>query len=234
MDLFYLPNISQPIIHLPEEESKHCIRVLRMKTGDAFLVTDGKGNSATATITNNHPKKCEIQLSKQQFSQAPSPTLHMAVAPTKNNERLEWFLEKAVEMGISEFTPLECENSERTKINYERLQRVAIAAMKQSQKMWLPVIHQISTLPAFIKQNHQAQKFIAHCNPSFERSSIKQALQPGEPVVIMIGPEGDFTSIEIEDSLKNTCLSISLGTSRLRTETAALAACNCFHILNNW
>jgi 16S rRNA (uracil1498-N3)-methyltransferase len=236
VQLFYTPDISGDFFTFSEEESKHAVRVLRLQIQDTVHLTDGKGTLYTAEITEDHPKRCTVHITsrlpaygKRNFH------LHLAMAPTKSMERTEWFLEKAVELGLDEFTPLVCEHSERTSIKTDRLHKVVIAALKQSIKAYEPVLQESLAFKKFILANKEipGQKFIAHCNRAEgEPASLKASYRSGSDVTILIGPEGDFSEGEVNFALQNGYLAINLGKSRLRTETAALAACHTIHLLN--
>lgn len=229
MQIFYAPDIASNTYTLPEEESKHCIRVLRLNTGDEITLIDGKGNLFTASISNPNPKRCEVIVTdvKTEFGKR-NFYLHIAIAPTKNIERLEWFLEKATEIGVDEITPILCDRSERKVINNDRLEKIIVSAVKQSIKAYVPKLNEMISLKQFLNQSIDGQKFIAHCN-SWDLPPLKDNLQPNSKVTILIGPEGDFTYNEVEQCLSNGYKEISLGTSRLRTETAGIVAC---HIAN--
>jgi 16S rRNA (uracil1498-N3)-methyltransferase len=219
-----------------EEESKHAIRVLRLQKSEIVQLVDGKGNLFTAEITDDHPKRCIVQVKSvvKEFGKR-GFHLHMAVAPTKSMDRTEWFLEKATEVGLEAFTPLSCEHSERTMIKTDRLHKITISAIKQSIKAYEPVINESVSFPVFIQKSAKwpGQKFIAHCNHSFpEPKLLKDSYHRGSDVVILIGPEGDFSEQEINLAIQNGFQTISLGKSRLRTETAAFAACHTIHLLN--
>lgn len=241
MHLFYTPDITLPEYILNEEESKHCVRVLRLTVGDKLVLVDGKGGWYEAEIVLDHPKKCEVKIVREQQSVGKrSCSLHMAVAPTKNMDRLEWFTEKATEIGLGELFLINCQHSERGIVKTERLEKIMVSAMKQSLKAYLPKLHPLSDFPDFISSQHhfKGQKFIAHCYPSLSSKKagklhLKQRYQSQEDVLILIGPEGDFSVEEIKLALENGFEEISLGTSRLRTETAALAACLTIDILNS-
>ncbi len=227
MYLFYTPyqENSSPGIFLNEEESKHCVKVLRLQAGDKINLIDGRGGFYDAEILSPHPKKTEIKIlnSKLGFGKR-SHYLHIAIAPTKNIERTEWFLEKATEIGIDEITPLICERSERKEIKLDRLNKVIEAAMKQSIKAYHPRLNDVVKLKDFLSADFTGQKFIAHCIPS-EKTVLKNVLKLYNSYLVLIGPEGDFNPAEVDMAIKEGFLPISLGESRLRTETAALAAC---------
>ncbi len=229
--LFYAPDIATVPI-LPEDESQHCIRVLRLKEGDNITITDGKGFFYTATLENTHPKHCSVKITESLPQKSIwDYTIHIAVAPTKNMDRMEWFVEKATEIGINTITCLRCRHSERKEIKLQRLNKIAISAMKQSQKAILPQINEIIDFNQFISQDFNGYKMIAHCAEN-SRQLIKDIYKPGANALFLIGPEGDFSHEEINAALSAGFSPVSLGKSRLRTETAALAACHTIHILN--
>lgn len=231
MQIFYAPDIRiNP--ELPEEEAGHCVRVLRLSEGDEILVADGKGEFHQAVIRRAHPKHCEVEILK---SWSPAPLwpayLHIAVAPTKNMDRMEWFAEKATEIGIDAITFLCCQFSERREIKTARIEKILVSAMKQSQKARLPQLGEMTPFKTFVRQPFEGRKFIAHCEDGGKRS-LKSLLGPGENALILIGPEGDFSPEEIQMALDNGFEPISLGDSRLRTETAALVACMTARLAN--
>ena len=232
MYLFYVPDLNLQNCFLNEEESRHCIKVLRLQKEDAIEVIDGKGNFYHAKITDPDAKKTRFAIlqNQQEFGKR-NHYLHFAIAPTKNIERLEWFVEKATEIGIDEITPILCQRSERKNINHERLNKVITSAVKQSLKAYHPKLNPLINLPALINAPTEAQKWIAHCMDT-EKVSIKEALLPQQKYLILIGPEGDFSSQEAELALQNQFQAITLGNSRLRTETAALEACFEANFLN--
>ena len=216
-------------MQLPEEEAGHCIRVLRMKEGDSIRLTDGKGCFYDAVISAVSGKRCMVHIErKEQQEQLWNGYLHIAMAPTKLMDRNEWFVEKAVEIGVDEITFLKTDHSERDVIKMERIEKIAVSAMKQSQKATLPVLNGMTQLRSFIEQGFDGDKYIAHCEPG-SKVLLQDALTPGHNSLVLIGPEGDFSPAEIEMALKAGFKPISLGPSRLRTETAALVA---VHIMN--
>lgn len=232
MYLFYAPNLDESNCFLNEEESRHCAKVLRLEKGEKVEVIDGKGNFYHVEITDPNPKKTLFNIITQQKEyDKRNHHLHIAVAPTKNIERLEWFIEKATEIGIDEITPILCQHSERKIINHERLNKVITSAMKQSLKAYHPQLNQLVPFSKLITEQTNAQKFIAHCADG-EKVSIKEALLPQQKYLILIGPEGDFSPQEIDLALQNGFEAITLGSSRLRTETAALEACFEVNFLN--
>lgn len=231
MQIFYTPDIALRA-ELPEEEAGHCIRVLRLTEGDEILLTDGKGMFYKAAISRAHAKHCEVSILDSWKQPALWDfTLHIAVAPTKNMDRMEWFAEKATEIGIDAITCLSCRFSERKEVKPARLEKILVSAMKQSQKATLPTLSGMTDFRTFVKQPFDGRKFIAHCEEG-EKKLLKQLYRPGENALVLIGPEGDFSPEEIELALANGFEPISLGESRLRTETAALVACHTLHVLN--
>ena len=228
MQLFYAPDITPPLHTLSEEESKHCVRVLRLGRGDTLHITDGRGNLFCCQITDDNPKRCVVRVTTTQTQWEPLPyRLVMAVAPTKNADRFEWFLEKATEVGVSAIVPLETEHSERRVFKPERGEKVVTAALKQSLKAYRPVLHPLTPFREAVLSAPEGRKFIAHCAPAQSpagKAYLARALRPGETATVFIGPEGDFSPGEIAFALANGFEEITLGRQRLRTETAALAA----------
>lgn len=223
MHVFYTPDI-QTHPELPEEEAQHCIRVLRLNAGDEITLTDGKGNFYRAEITAATNKRCLVKVIET-IPQDPlwQGHLHIAMAPTKNMDRNEWFAEKATEVGIDELTFLNCRFSERRVIKTERIEKILISAIKQSLKARLPKLNEMVDFDKFIAQDFSGQKFIAHCYEG-EKPLLKEVAKPGEDTLILIGPEGDFSEEEVAKAISKGFKPISLGKSRLRTETAALVA----------
>jgi len=228
MQLFYLENHKDEII-LSAEESKHATKVLRKKEGDILNFTDGKGAFYKAEIIVADSRKCRLKVvSTEQKEKQHNYHLHIAIAPTKNMDRFEWFLEKATEIGIDEITPIICTHSERKKIKTERCNRILLSAMKQSLKFHLPKLNEAISLNDFIKQDYLGTKYIAHCEDG-EKKELK-TVNKTEKTIILIGPEGDFSPKEIELALQNQFKAVSLGTSRLRTETAGIIAAHSINI----
>ena len=220
MQLFYLENPKNEII-LSAEESKHATKVLRKKEGDILNFTDGKGGFYKAKITIADTRKSRLQVvSTEQKEKQHNYHLHIAIAPTKNMDRFEWFLEKATEIGIDEITPIICSRSERKVIKTERGNRILLSAMKQSLKFHLPKLNEAITLKEFLTQDFEGNKYIAHCQQG--KKIELRAEEKVKQTTVLIGPEGDFSASEIEIALQNQFKSVSLGTSRLRTETAGL------------
>jgi len=233
MQIFYAPDITGDDYTLDENESKHIIRVLRMTKGTGVRLIDGKGNLYEGIIDNPDQKKCSITITgiikdfeKRNYS------LHIAISPLKNPERFEWFIEKSVEIGIDEITPLICMNTEKPGIKTERVNNIIISAMKQSLKTTRPVLNEPCSFSDFTARPVTGALLIAHCNESFERRKISDACLKNENVTILIGPEGDFSKEEIEKAIELKYLSVHLGTSRLRTETAGIAACHSIYFIN--
>ncbi len=230
MEVFFDPAFEGNGI-LNEAESKHCINVLRHKMGDTITVCNGKGQYYSCEIVNAHPKKCELKLIETKHFDKQNYRLHLAVAPTKSVDRFEWLIEKAMELGVDEITPLLCHHSERKKIRTDRIERVVIAAMKQSLKAYLPKINELTPFDKFIVSVQGANGFIAHCYDS-AKQPLKQAYTQGDNCVLCIGPEGDFSEKEVELAIKANFQAVSLGNSRLRTETAGVIACHTIHLIN--
>ena len=233
MYLFYCPDIETRQT-LSEEESAHCVRVLRYSLGDEILITDGRGTTYTARITNPHPKHCDFEiLSSEKQEPHHRFHLHIAIAPTKNIERLEWMIEKCTEIGVDEITPLLCRFSERKALRTDRLEKIILSAAKQSLTPHLPVLHELTPYDAFIQAQSQntCQKFIAHCYKEDKRV-LKDEIEKGRDVLVLIGPEGDFSEQEVRDALAAGFIPVSLGNSRLRTETAGVVACHTAILIN--
>lgn len=234
MQLYFIAPIAVPVpcqINLDSEESFHCIKVLRMKVGETIHLTDGIGNLYEGQILAQDTKSCPVMLTsvKPDFGKRPF-RLHLAVAPTKNMARFEWFLEKATEIGIDEITPLICEHSERVQIRIDRLQKIILSAAKQSLKTYLPVLHEAIKFDDFIKLDHHASRFVAYVE-EHQPINLKVAYQQGD-CTVLIGPEGDFSRKEMDLATKSGFNPVSLGPSRLRTETAAIVACHTINIAN--
>jgi len=231
MQLFFTPDIKSNVYQLNEQESKHCIRVLRLKNGDGIFLTDGRGNLFETRLIEDGIKKCVVEIidKKIEFGKR-NYKVHLAVAPTKNINRYEWFLEKAVEIGVDEISPLICEHSERRIVKTERLEKIIVSALKQSLKAYLPKINEAKPFNEFIKVNRDCEKYITFCegNPKL----LKDVYNKGKDVLIMIGPEGDFSKAEVEMAESKGFIPVSLGKSRLRTETAAIVSCHTIELLN--
>lgn len=234
MQLFYAPDITLPLHTLGEEESKHCVRVLRLGEGDRLHLTDGRGNLHLCEVVDAHPKRCTVRIisTEQEFEKMPY-RLVMAVAPTKNIERFEWFLEKATEVGVSEFIPLETAHSERRTIKFEREQKVITSAVKQSLKAYHPTLHEMIEFGKVLAMPFEGRKFIAHCGETVKgKTYLAKTLAAGEDAMILIGPEGDFSPEEVAAAVECGFEEITLGHQRLRTETAAVVAVTMVAVVN--
>lgn len=234
MQLFYNSEIKSgdTTFTFDKEESKHIIKVLRKQEGHKIHITNGLGYLFVSEITLGLEKKCEVKITEEQFFEPSKFYTHIAVAPTKMHDRMEWFLEKASEIGIHEITPIICDHSERKLYKIDRAEKIIQSAMKQSNQYYLPKINEAISLSAFIKQNIDGQKFIAHCEET-EKKSFASTIEKDKPVTILIGPEGDFSIKEIKLALENNFIPVTLGNTRLRTETAALVACHTIVIQNS-
>jgi len=231
MSLFYVPTLSSGYV-LPEEESQHAVKVLRLQVGEEITLIDGAGGFYKAKITNPHPKHCSFEITETILEYGKRDyRLHIAIAPTKNIERLEWFIEKATEIGIDEITPIICRFSERKVIKAERLEKIVVSAAKQSLKAYLPILNPLCSFDELLKNHHASQKFIAHCYDDDKRL-LQNEIQTSKDVLILIGPEGDFSKEEVQKSLSAGFIPVSLGNSRLRTETAGVVACHTVSLLN--
>ena len=226
MQLFYAPDVTLPLYTLNDEESKHCVRVLRLHQGDTLHLTDGRGSLHRCEIVEAHQHHCTVKIVETQSEYGRRPySLTMAVAPTKNIDRYEWFLEKATEVGVDRIVPIECDHSERRTIKHEREERVITSAVKQSIKAYHPTLDEMTDVKKLISAPFEGRKFIAHCDSSFKkRDYLPSIIKKSENILILIGPEGDFSPEEIKFALENGFEAISLGNQRLRTETAAVAA----------
>lgn len=232
MNIFYTPDISGSSYTLNEEESKHCVRVLRMAEGEEVCLVDGVGGFYIATIADANPKRCRVEVVEKKENYGKRPYyLHIAIGPTKLNDRYEWFLEKVTEIGIDEITPVESFHSERRMVKKERSEKVVTSAVKQSVKAYHPVVNDITSFKELVNRPFDGVKLIAHCNPS-EKVLLKNAFAPSENVLILIGPEGDFSIDEVELAKQKGFVEISLGESRLRTETAGVVACHTVSLMN--
>lgn len=234
MQLFYNPSLDNSFkqFFFSTEESKHIVKVLRKKEGDLLHITNGRGILFEAEILVADLRKCKAQIVSEKKSVPKRYCLHMAVAPTKMNERFEWFLEKATEIGVDEITPVICHRSERKVLKMERMERVLQSAMKQSLQTNLPRLNQPITFTKFIQEHIQGLKFIAHCDEG-EKMELKRRVAADKDVTILIGPEGDFSKEEIQMAMDNGFVPVSMGNNRLRTETAAIVACTTVAIINN-
>ncbi|MDG5491540.1 16S rRNA (uracil(1498)-N(3))-methyltransferase [Psychroserpens sp. SPM9] len=233
MQLFYNQDLTEQDseIQFSKEESKHIAKVLRKSVGDVLHITNGKGWLFTAEITIADIKNCMAQITSATLQPKRNYRLHLAVAPTKMNDRYEWFLEKATEIGIDSITPIFCDNSERRVIKADRYEKILQAAMKQSLHCYLPELHEAISFKTYMNQEFNGQTFIAHCEET-DKKSLKQELKANEAVTILIGPEGDFSPKEINQAIEKQFIPVTLGNTRLRTETAAIVACHSVSYIN--
>jgi len=233
MQIFYAPDITGENYTLDENESKHIIRVLRMTKGTRVRLIDGTGNLYEGIINNPDQKKCTVSINGiiKDFEKK-NYRLHIAISPLKNTERFEWFTEKSVEIGVDEITPIICRNTEKQSIKTERVNNLIISAMKQSLKATKTVLNSSCSFNDLINTDFKGIKMIAHCNDSFERKNIAEVYSKNENALILIGPEGDFSEVEIKAAVKTGFIAVHLGQSRLRTETAGIAACHSIYFIN--
>lgn len=241
---FYVPGAAS-VNELPEEEAQHAVRVLRMEMGDEMMLMDGEGMFYRAVVTEATKKRCFYRIEETLPQERQwQPHLHLAMAPTKNMDRTEWFAEKATEIGFDELTFLKCHWSERTVIKTERIEKILVSAMKQSHKAWKPVLNEMTDFKAFLQEMEERekaggkpmQKFICHCYEEEdlgEKVALKDAVRGGEDVLVLVGPEGDFSIDEVKMAVAKGFQSVSLGKSRLRTETAALVAVHIMNLVNS-
>ena len=235
MNRFYCPDICTTLA-LSEEESRHCVRVLRMSEGDMVEVVDGRGGVHECRIVLAHAKRCGVEIVNSRL-EPPSwgHQLVLAVAPTKHLDRMEWMVEKCVEMGVDRIVPLRCHNSERTELKSERLRKIAVAAMKQSLKATLPQVSELTPLPALLAEPWSGERYIAYCDaelPREQRQLLARCYAGGRDAMVLIGPEGDFSPDEVRAATGAGCKPVSLSESRLRTETAAMVACATIHVVD--
>lgn len=229
---FYAPDILTSAT-LPESDSQHAVRVLRMQAGDSVEVVDGRGNLYRCRLAVAHAKRAQLEIVETvQLPKVWPNRITVAVAPTKHNDRMEWLVEKLVEVGVDRIVPLRCDRSERKEIKTERLEKIAVSAMKQSLKAALPQIDDMMPIKEFIRSVDDTQRFVAYCDDRVERRLFAKNYRPGADVTLLIGPEGDFSPSEIELALDCGFVAVTLGDNRLRTETAALVACDTCHIIN--
>ena len=235
MHRFYCPDIADTLT-LGEEDSKHCVKVLRMAEGETIEVVDGNGNLYTCRISMAHPKRCAVEVLGKE-AQAPhwGHQIVLGIAPTKNLDRIEWLVEKCVEMGVDRIVPLRCHNSERTVLKTERLRKIMVSAMKQSLKATLPQLDEMTPVDQLFAEPFNGTRCIAYCDeqlPRNQRHTIASAYQPGHDVMVLIGPEGDFSPEEVTTAFAAGFSPVTLGESRLRTETAGLMAIAAVHALD--
>ncbi|MBN1131441.1 MAG: 16S rRNA (uracil(1498)-N(3))-methyltransferase [Bacteroidales bacterium] len=225
MHLFYTPFIEEPFHDLDESESRHAVKVIRLRKGDGVILVDGKGTWCEACIVDDNPGKCRLKILSKTENHAPLPYhLHIGIPLLKNMERFEWFLEKATEIGISEITPILCTHSERFKLKTDRMERIIISAMKQSQRAFKPILHPLTPFTNWIRSPYHGTKAIGFIDEFYQTCLWDVPLKNG--LLMAIGPEGDFTSEEVTQAVKQNFLPVSLGRSRLRSETAGLLTCS--------
>ena len=233
MQIFYAPDITGNTYTLDEKESKHLIRVLRMTKGESVKLIDGNGNLYEGIISNPDQNKCLINITgKIKDFEKRNYRLHIAISPLKNPERFEWFIEKSVEIGIDEITPLLSRNTEKSGIKSERLNNLIISAMKQSLKATKTILNEPTSFKDFINKDLMGIRMIAHCDKSNERKKVSEVYSKNDNSIILIGPEGDFTRDEVDSAVNRGFLPVHLGPSRLRTETAGVAACHSIYFIN--
>ena len=232
MNIFYNPNISENKFELNKNESSHCVKVLRLKINDKINIIDGKGTLFEAKIITPNPKKCFVEITNKIENYGKKKyNLHIAIAPTKNNSRFEWFVEKATEIGIDEISPIVTFHSERKIIKTERFEKIIISAMKQSVKAYKPKLNEIISFSQFVKTDFEGDKYIAYCKTD-KKNNLKNLYEKGKNILILIGPEGGFSEQEIKLAEEHDFTAISLSNSKLRTETAGVIACASVEFLN--
>jgi 16S rRNA (uracil1498-N3)-methyltransferase len=230
VNLFYQPELLKGNHFLDEEESRHAIKVLRLRERDSIEITDGAGTLYSCTITRADPKKCEFEVITKVKQSSKRYTIHIAIAPTKNMDRIEWFVEKAIEIGIDQISFLLCQKSERKTVNIDRIQKLAVSAMKQSQQNWMPQIQSVIPFTGIL-DTRADQKFIAYVD-DLNPDHLKSLAMPSKSYLMLIGPEGDFSKEELAKALEKGFKKVSLGPNRLRTETAGLVACQILNLIN--
>lgn len=231
--LFYQPLVPEGVLYLDKDESRHCVKVLRKRAGDPITLTDGKGFFYEAVITAADPDKCEFQVRDKSAAPQRNYFIHIAIAPTKNADRMEWFVEKVTELGVDRITIMQCENSERNFIRTGRLHKVAVSAMKQSMRAALPTLDdRVVPFGEVVAGCGETEKCIAFVDPS-NPAHLKDAVGKGSSYCVLIGPEGDFSARELTLALEHGFRKVSLGDSRLRTETAGMAACHILNLINS-
>ncbi len=229
---YYAPEIATSLI-LPDDEARHCLRVLRTAAGEYVSVVDGQGHRYTCRLLSTDPRKATVEIvGVEDVPRVWAAPLTVAVAPTKNADRIEWLVEKLTEMGVDRIVPLLCRHSERKNVNTDRLERIAVSAMKQSLKAVVPEISPLTPIGEFIANCDARQKFVGYCADDIERRLLALELQKAQSTALMIGPEGDFSPEEVRMAFEHGFIPVSLGDARLRTETAALAAAQTFHVIN--
>ncbi|MEL0642802.1 16S rRNA (uracil(1498)-N(3))-methyltransferase [Olleya sp. Ti.3.14] len=233
MQLFYNPDITPDTnqFSFPKDESRHIVKVLRKKTGDLLNITNGRGYLFEAELTIADQKNCVVNILNTTHQAPKNYQLHLAVAPTKMNDRYEWFLEKATEIGITSITPIICDHSERKAVKIERYDKIIQSAMKQSLSCYYPILNAPITFKDYINQDFDGDTYIAHCEET-DKKSLKSQVLPNKKITILIGPEGDFSVKEIKMAIHNKFIPVTLGETRLRTETAAIVACHSIAFIN--
>tara|TARA_R110000751_G_scaffold2470_3_gene12996 strand:- start:4381 stop:5085 length:705 start_codon:yes stop_codon:yes gene_type:complete len=233
MQLFYNPDIVPDTnqFSFPKDESRHIVKVLRKKTGDLLNITNGKGYLFEAELTIADQKNCVVNILNTTHQAPKNYQLHLAVAPTKMNDRYEWFLEKATEIGVTSITPIICDHSERKVVKIERFDKIIQSAMKQSLSCYYPILNAPITFKDYINQDFDGDTYIAHCEET-DKKSLKSQVLPNKKITILIGPEGDFSVKEIKMAIQNKFIPVTLGETRLRTETAAIVACHSIAFIN--
>jgi 16S rRNA (uracil1498-N3)-methyltransferase len=232
VDYFYQPDIIFDAFHLDEVESRHCAKVLRKKVEDQILVLDGKGQIYTCRIKKIHPKQVEFEIINKRIMEKSSYSVHLVIAPTKNADRIEWLIEKSIEIGLHQISFIECHNSERHRLNMARMRKKAISAMKQCQNPFLPIINELIPIKEYLDTaDENSEKYICHASGGKGNYLINAAYRDAS-YQVLIGPEGDFTEEESSLARKKGFIPVSLGNSRLRTETAGLVACAILNALN--
>lgn len=226
---FYAPSLTLPTFTLPEDESKHAVRVLRLSAGDAVVLVNGQGSVFQAEVTDANPKRCQLRITHETQVPRRAYQVHLAVAPTKNLDRMEWLVEKATEIGVDRISFLRCARSERRELKLDRLEKIAVSALKQSGQAWLPQLDDLTDFARVLPTLDPATTFIAHLADD-ERTELAQVAGTTPTCCILIGPEGDFTPDEIAEARQLGIRPVALGLTRLRTETAALAAVHTVHI----
>jgi 16S rRNA (uracil1498-N3)-methyltransferase len=232
MQIFYASYVTEGTAHFSREESGHCLRVLRMRRGDDISFTDGIGNLYEGIITGDDSAAMTASVTSVRHEADHRYRLHIAISPVKNDDRLEWFIEKSVETGIDEITPLICSRTEKKRIRKDRLEGLILSAMKQSVRSYLPKLYEPLSFSEFIAGERTGTRLIACCDPGIERIMINSAFNPGEEVTILIGPEGDFTPEEVAQAMLYGFMPVHLGPNRLRTETAGVLACCSVYLAN--
>jgi 16S rRNA (uracil1498-N3)-methyltransferase len=226
LPFFFIENVlpENNSIILMEDTSRHIVQVLRMKIGEQILLTDGKGNIITAEIIDDNKKKCLVKIKDTRHTEQGARKISIAISLIKNTNRFEWFLEKATEIGVTEVIPMVCERTEKQNFRFERMRNILVSAMLQSQQSWLPEMKEAKFFDDIIKQSNHSQKFIAHCLDDKKISLTDAVNSATDSQIILIGPEGDFTNAEIEFAIQNHFIPVTLGETRLRTETAGIVA----------